>query len=63
MSTSVASVEPTTATAESAPEPERKAVAGWVLYDLANTIFSLNIISLYLSLWVVDDDAVKAVTE
>jgi UMF1 family MFS transporter len=30
-------------------------VAGWVLYDLANTIFSLNIISLYFSLWVVSD--------
>jgi UMF1 family MFS transporter len=34
---------------------ERRAVVGWVLYDLANTIFSLNIISLYFSLWVVDD--------
>ncbi|HET9221290.1 MAG TPA: MFS transporter [Roseiflexaceae bacterium] len=29
-------------------------VAGWVLYDLANTIFSLNIVSLYFSLWVVN---------
>ena len=33
----------------------RRAVVGWVLYDLANTIFSLNIVSLYFSLWVVDD--------
>ena len=24
------------------PEPPRRAVAGWVLYDLANTIFSIN---------------------
>jgi UMF1 family MFS transporter len=55
MSTSAASVEPAVATADVEPEPERKAVVGWVLYDLANTIFSLNIISLYLSLWVVDD--------
>jgi MFS transporter, UMF1 family len=53
--TSAASVESTIAEAEIAPEPERKAVVGWVLYDLANTIFSLNIISLYLSLWVTDD--------
>ncbi len=29
-------------------------VVGWVLYDLANTIFSLNIVSLYFSLWVVN---------
>lgn len=33
----------------------RRSVASWVLYDLANTIFSLNIISLYFSLWVVND--------
>ncbi|MEK7767076.1 MAG: MFS transporter, partial [bacterium] len=30
------------------------AVASWVLYDLANTIFSMNIVSLYFSLWVVN---------
>jgi UMF1 family MFS transporter len=29
-------------------------IASWVLYDLANTIFSLNIVSLYFSLWVVN---------
>jgi UMF1 family MFS transporter len=29
-------------------------VASWILYDLANTIFSLNIVSLYFSLWVVN---------
>lgn len=33
----------------------RRSVASWILYDLANTIFSLNIISLYFSLWVVND--------
>lgn len=26
----------------------------WALYDLANTIFSMNIVSLYFSLWVVN---------
>lgn len=30
-------------------------VGSWALYDLANTIFSLNIISLYFSLWIVND--------
>lgn len=30
-------------------------MTGGILYDLANTIFSLNIISLYFSLWVVND--------
>jgi UMF1 family MFS transporter len=29
-----------------------KAVAGWVLYDLANTIFSMGVISLYFPLYV-----------
>src|SRR5918999_2043927 len=33
----------------------RRAVTGWVLYDLANTIFSINIVSNYFALWVVDD--------
>jgi UMF1 family MFS transporter len=31
-----------------------KPVLSWALYDLANTIFSMNIVSLYLSLWVVN---------
>jgi UMF1 family MFS transporter len=33
----------------------RRAVAGWVLYDLANTIFSMGVISLFFSLWVRDE--------
>ncbi|MDP9357931.1 MAG: hypothetical protein M3R02_22135, partial [Chloroflexota bacterium] len=53
----------TTVTAVGAPEvvaiPEvgidRRAVASWALYDLANTLFSLTIVSLHFSLWVVDD--------
>ncbi len=40
------------------PGPEwfipRSSVVSWVLYDLANTVFSLSIVSLYFSLWVVD---------
>ncbi len=34
---------------------DRRAVASWALYDLANTLFSLTIVSLHFSLWVVDD--------
>lgn len=30
----------------------RRAVAAWILYDLANTIFSMGVISLFFSLWV-----------
>lgn len=33
--------------------PPRRSVAAWVLYDFANTIFSLNIVSLYFPVWVV----------
>ena len=29
-------------------------VMSWALYDLANTIFSMNIVSFYLSLWVIE---------
>jgi UMF1 family MFS transporter len=32
----------------------KRAVASWVLYDLANTIFSMGVISLFFSLWVRD---------
>src|SRR5262245_26594984 len=37
------------------PKPHvitRRAVVGWVLYDLANTIFSMGVVSLFFSLWV-----------
>jgi UMF1 family MFS transporter len=36
------------------PRASRAAVAGWVLYDLANTIFSMNIASMFLALWAVN---------
>jgi len=32
----------------------KSAVASWILYDLANTIFSMGIVSLFFSLWVRD---------
>src|SRR5436309_6457567 len=32
------------------------AITGWALFDLAMTIFSLNIISRYFSLWVSKDN-------
>jgi len=32
----------------------RRATASWVLYDLANTIFSMGVISLFFPLWVRD---------
>jgi MFS transporter, UMF1 family len=31
-----------------------KPIVSWALYDLANTVFSMNIVSLYLALWVLD---------
>lgn len=37
----------------------RRAVWGWAIFDLANTIFSINIISLQFSLWVVQDQGAK----
>ncbi|HRI55780.1 MAG TPA: MFS transporter [Anaerolineae bacterium] len=38
-----------------AAQPPKRAVLSWALYDLANTIFSMNIVSLYFSLWVVNE--------
>jgi UMF1 family MFS transporter len=32
-----------------------RAIASWVLYDLANTIFSMGIVSMYFPLWVRDE--------
>jgi MFS transporter, UMF1 family len=32
----------------------KRAVASWILYDLANTIFSMGVVSLYFSLYVRD---------
>jgi UMF1 family MFS transporter len=35
--------------------PGRGAVAGWVSYDIGNTLFSANILSNYFALWIVRD--------
>ncbi|MBI2512341.1 MAG: MFS transporter [Opitutae bacterium] len=40
------------ATSSPTPSVPRRAVAGWVLYDLANTIFSMGVVSLVFPLWV-----------
>ncbi|MGB5105171.1 MAG: MFS transporter [Candidatus Zixiibacteriota bacterium] len=32
-----------------------KAQVGWVLYDFANTIFSMNIVTYYFSPWIIED--------
>jgi UMF1 family MFS transporter len=44
-----------TAAAATPAKPRNLAVASWILYDLANTIFSMNIVSLFFSLWIVND--------
>ena len=46
----------TTTLAEPTPAPRilTARVVSWALYDLANTVFSMNIVSLFLGLWVVN---------
>jgi len=39
----------------SPPTIWRKDIIGWSLYDFANTIYSMNIVSRYLKLYIVDD--------
>src|SRR4051812_16581575 len=42
--------------AQHAPrEIPRRAIASWVLYDLANTIFSMGVVSMFFSLWIRDE--------
>jgi UMF1 family MFS transporter len=38
-----------------------RAVVSWVLYDLANTIFSMGVVSAYFSVWVRDEVGPKRV--
>ena len=33
----------------------KKSIVSWALYDLANTLFSFNIVSIHFALWVVND--------
>jgi len=35
--------------------PTRLSVSAWVLYDLANTIFVLGVVSRYFGVWIVED--------
>jgi len=37
------------------PDPRKARVFSWALYDFANTIFSMNILSMYFPLWVTQD--------
>jgi MFS transporter, UMF1 family len=37
------------------PPAKKLAIFSWALYDFANTIFSMNVISLYFALWVTLD--------
>jgi UMF1 family MFS transporter len=37
------------------PPPDKRAIVSWAFYDFANTIFSMNVISLYFALWVTVD--------
>ena len=37
------------------PSPDKRAIVSWAFYDFANTIFSMNVISLYFALWVTVD--------
>ncbi len=41
-------------TAPTAPRLLTKPIVSWAMYDLANTIFSMNIVSFFLSLWIID---------
>lgn len=34
------------------PRPRTRAVVGWVLYDVANTIFSMGVVSMFFPRWV-----------
>ena len=36
-------------------QPDKRAITSWAFYDFANTIFSMNVISLYFALWVTVD--------
>ncbi len=40
-----------------AKAPNRREVWSWLLYDFANTIFSMNILTMYFAQWVVIDQA------
>jgi UMF1 family MFS transporter len=41
------------------PSQNKRAVAGWSIYDFANTIFSMNIVTMYFAQWLVVDNKVE----
>jgi UMF1 family MFS transporter len=53
-------VENTVRPPERAPASER---IGWALYDFANTIFSMNVATLYFTVWLVSDLGVSNTME
>src|SRR3954470_24769695 len=58
---SIVPTQPADPPARPPHEVTQKAVVGWVLYDLANTIFSMGVVSLYFSLYIRDQvGALKA---
>ncbi len=43
------------------PSDRKKSVLGWAIYDFANTIFSMNIVTMYFAQWIVVDNKVEDV--
>jgi len=43
------------------PSHKKKTVLGWAIYDFANTIFSMNIVTMYFAQWIVVDNKVEDV--
>jgi UMF1 family MFS transporter len=41
------------------PSQNRKTIAGWAIYDFANTIFSMNIVTMYFAQWLVVENKVE----
>lgn len=41
--------------------PSNKAAFSWILYDFANTIFSMNVVSMYFALWITVDNKMSDV--
>lgn len=39
--------------------PDKRAIAGWVIYDFADTIYSMNIVTMYFAQWVVVDNKME----
>ncbi|HEX9974218.1 MAG TPA: MFS transporter [bacterium] len=42
-------------TMEQAQKPKLAATISWIIYDFANTIYSMNVVTMYFSTWIVVD--------